>query len=132
MIFYDNSGAILLVCDCGRTQYLSEISRQCPACGLRNELLKVSCANADHNSDAGCCNPDCFKSKAYETKSSMRETDWGRLLVKFNMEPYDTESSARRVAERSTQLLRDIYLLSQTVGGGEEIERRLREIFAWH
>lgn len=34
-------------------------------------------------------------------KSGMRQTPGGRLLVRYGLEPYNTESQARRVAERA-------------------------------
>lgn len=34
-------------------------------------------------------------------KEEMRETPAGKLLVRYGFEPYDTESNARRVAERA-------------------------------
>jgi hypothetical protein len=45
-----------------------------------------------------------------EVRQEMRETPEGRLLVKYGFEPYDTESSARRVAEKAAA---DIALLEK-------------------
>ncbi len=33
----------------------------------------------------------------------MRSEPWGALLVRYGFEPYDTESSARRVAEKAAE-----------------------------
>lgn len=35
-----------------------------------------------------------------QVREEMRNTEAGRLLVRYGFEPYDTESSARRIAER--------------------------------
>jgi len=39
-------------------------------------------------------------------KKSLRETDWGKLLVRCGFEPYNTESLARRVAEKAAEELK--------------------------
>ncbi len=36
-----------------------------------------------------------------EFKQKLREEPWGKFLVSIGMEPYDTESSVRRVAEQA-------------------------------
>lgn len=36
--------------------------------------------------------------KALEVRNRQREEPWGKLLVKYGYEPYDTESAARHVA----------------------------------
>lgn len=38
-----------------------------------------------------------------DVKQSLRNTPMGKLLVKYGFEPYDTESSARSVAERAAE-----------------------------
>jgi hypothetical protein len=38
----------------------------------------------------------------------MRLTDWGNLLFRYGFEPYDTESSARRVAEKAASEIRGL------------------------
>jgi hypothetical protein len=40
-----------------------------------------------------------------QLRQEMRETPAGALLVKYGFEPYDTESSARRVAEQAADEL---------------------------
>lgn len=65
-----------------------------------------------------------------ELKERYAQEDWGKLLISFGYEPYDTESSARRVAEKAAELLRDIYESAEVVGGQEDIRRKLKSIFA--
>ncbi len=36
-----------------------------------------------------------------ELRAKMRQTPAGKLLVRYGFEPYDTESSARRIAEKA-------------------------------
>lgn len=38
-----------------------------------------------------------------ELKKELRETEWGKLLVRYGFEPYYTESSARTVAEKVSE-----------------------------
>ncbi len=38
----------------------------------------------------------------------MRQTPAGKLLVRYGFEPYDTETSARRVAERAAEDVADL------------------------
>jgi hypothetical protein len=38
-----------------------------------------------------------------ELKERYAKEPWGKLLIEMGMEPYDTESSARRVAEYAAQ-----------------------------
>jgi hypothetical protein len=38
-----------------------------------------------------------------ELKERYAQEPWGKLLIKMGMEPYDTESSARRVAEYAAE-----------------------------
>lgn len=40
---------------------------------------------------------------AEDVKQSLRNTPMGQLLLKYGFEPYDTESSARTVAERAAE-----------------------------
>lgn len=42
-----------------------------------------------------------------EVKAGYAKTPWGKLLIEMGWEPYDTESSARRVAEFAVQQMAD-------------------------
>lgn len=65
-----------------------------------------------------------------ELIQEMRETSEGKLLVRYGFEPYNTESSARRVAEKAaediSQLLSIITELDNHEGA-EGWSKKLRE-----
>lgn len=65
-----------------------------------------------------------------ELNERYAQEDWGKLLIAFGYEPINTESSARRVAEKSAELLREIHELSEVVGGQEDIRKKLNRFFA--
>ena len=43
-----------------------------------------------------------------ELKKQYAQEPWGKLLLEMGMEPYDTESSARRVAEYASERLDEL------------------------
>lgn len=55
---------------------------------------------------------DVLKDRNEQQKLAMRRTRSGRLLVRYGYEPYDTESAARRVAEKAAD---EIHLLKQGI-----------------
>ena len=64
-----------------------------------------------------------------ELKEKYAQEDFGKLLILFGYEPYDTEPSARIVAEKSAEMLRHIYEDSQGIGGQEVIRHKLKSLF---
>lgn len=54
-----------------------------------------------------------------QVREEMRSTGAGRFLLRYGFEPYDTESSARRVAEKAA---RDLEYLAALMRERDEIE----------
>ena len=65
-----------------------------------------------------------------ELNERYAQEDWGKLLIAFGFDPINTESSARQVAEKSAEILREIHELSEVVGGQEDIRKKLNRFFA--
>jgi hypothetical protein len=49
---------------------------------------------------------------AHQVKQQYASEPWGKLLIKYGFEPYDTESSARSVARKAVE---DITFLINTL-----------------
>lgn len=47
--------------------------------------------------------PDPYEQTVQNLKLTLRETPAGKLLLRYGFEPIDTESAARRVAEKAVE-----------------------------
>jgi hypothetical protein len=57
---------------------------------------------------------------AHQVKQQYASEPWGKLLIKYGFEPYDTESSARSVARKAVE---DITFLINTFLSDDDLEK---------